>query len=273
MSRTWELTNLEFIVLRDRLVGRHLPWPFAYIGPVRTRIEFLNEKARIWKRLQADWDPDLADLITAAANPDMKVQVVAWDSRKPDNTASEYSLVGYRFASRALLIQGIHDSDPVSCDWYRVVECDASDLSALIVDTLPEHPAGSQDRIELAHYVPTETTDVWSQTRSHLYDDGDGDITKRSHGWQKAAKSTVGMIALRQGRSKFGPQGIRMQHLFWEDHPDDGRYLIDLEPPISAVGIDSDGLRRRIDQRTDEVLRMVADESREGIVRSSVFDD
>ena len=78
---------------------------------------------------------------------------------------------------------------------------------------------------------------------------------------------------MRQGNSKFGPQGLRVKRLFWEDHPADGRYLIDLDPPIAALGIDADVLQQRIDQGIAEMLRMVQDESRQGVVRASVFDE
>jgi hypothetical protein len=64
-----------------------------------------------------------------------------------------------------------------------------------------------------------------------------------------------------------------MKQMFWEDHPGDGRYLIDLVPPMAAIGIDATGLQGHIDQGIAEMLRMAQDESREGVVRASVFDD
>lgn len=270
MHRTWFLTDLEFIVLRDRLLNRYLPWPFSYVGPVRSRIEFLNETARTWRRLQANWDPDLADAITRAGNPDAKVRIMSWDSSDLLDPSGRYFMAGSRCGSRAVLVQGIYEHSTQSCDRYRIVECDAHELSSVIVDILPEMPAGSQERIELTN--SGETADGWSRRRSNLYDQGDDGINERSRQWQSAPRTTVGMIEVRQGRSKFGPEGMRPKQLFWEDHPDDGRYLIDLDPPISAVGVDSDNLRQRIDRGIAEMLRMVQDESREGIARTSVFE-
>ena len=99
MHRTWTITDLEFIVLRERLLDRYLPWPFMYVGPVRSRIDFLNEKARTWSRLQRNWDPDLAEAITGAGNPDVRVQIRAWDGRDIGDPAGRYFMVGNRWFS------------------------------------------------------------------------------------------------------------------------------------------------------------------------------
>ncbi|WP_216897434.1 ESX secretion-associated protein EspG [Nocardia alni] len=267
---------MEFIVLRDRLLDRYLPWPFTYIGPVRSRIEFLHEKARTWNRLQTIWDPDLADAITKAGNPDTRVQIRCWDGRDISATASRYFLVGNRCGARAVVIQGIYERSAQSCDSYRIVECDAQSLSSVLVDSLPEMPAGSQGRVELTNYGDTESmraADQWSHGRSSFYDDGDDDAYQ-SKRWQSTPRTTVGIIEVRQGKSKFGPQGMKtVKRLFWEDHPGDGRYLIDLDPPIAAVGIDAQDMRQRIDRGIAEMLRMVQDESQEGIARTSIFSD
>ncbi|MBU3068188.1 ESX secretion-associated protein EspG [Nocardia sp. NEAU-G5] len=272
MHRTWTITDLEFIVLRDRLLNRYLPWPFTYVGPVRTRIDFLREQEQIWSRLQANWDPDLAEAIVNAGNPDARVQIRCWDGRDMRDPASRYFMVGNRCGSRAVLIHGLCDRDALTNDRYRIVECDAQALSSVLVDSLPEMPAGSQGRVELMSSHGAETVDHWS-SRSSFYDDGDDNIDFRSTRWQRAPRTTVGIIEIRQGKSKFGPRGMGMKRMFWEDHPGDGRYLIDLDPPLAAIGIDATELQGRIDQGIAEMLRMVQDESREGVVRTSVFDD
>jgi len=271
MRRTWSVTDLEFIVLREQLLDRDLPWPFTYVGPMRSRKDFLNEKARTWSRLKKSWDPDLAEAIVTFGNPDVRVQIRSWDGRDILDPAGRYFMVGNRSGSRAVLIHGLYERTAESCDRYRIVECDAQSLSSALVESLPDMPAGAQERVELMNYQAEETMDHWSR-RSNLYDDGD-DITERSKYWQRAPRTTVGIIEVRQGRSKFGPEGLRVKRLFWEDHPGDGRYLIDLDPPLAAIGIDADGLRQRIDLGVAEMLRMVQDESRAGITRESVYDD
>jgi len=272
MHRTWTVTDLEFIVLREKLLGRALPWPFSYVGPVRSRIDFLNEKARTWSALQQNWDPDLADVIVRAGDPEARVQIRAWDSRDRFNPAGRLALVGNRCGDRAVVVYGFCGDHFETYDRYRIVECDAQALSSVLADSLPAMQAGSQSRVELISFHSEETTDHWSG-RSTLYDDGDNDVDVRNLNWQRARKSTVGTIRVTQGGSKFGRRGIAAKLLFWEDHPDDGRYLIDLTPPTTAIGIDAAGMAARIDQEIDEVLRMAQDESREGIVRASVFDD
>ncbi|MFI5779352.1 ESX secretion-associated protein EspG [Nocardia sp. NPDC051570] len=269
--RTWYLSDLEFIVLRERLLDRGLPWPFSYVGPVRSRIDFLHEKARIWSALQANWDPDLADAIVRAAKPDARVQIRAWDSSAVIDPKGRYFLIGNRCGSEAVVVHGYCERHYETYDRYRIVVCDAHELAGVLVDSLPSMPAGTQGRVELMSYR-AETMDHWSG-RSTLYDDGDDNVEFRSVRWQSALRTTVGIIDVRQGRSKFGPQGIVLRRSFWEDHPDDGRYLIDTDPPVAAVGIDAAGLQARIDQEIAEVLRVVQDESQAGIVRSSVFGD
>ncbi|MBU3065194.1 ESX secretion-associated protein EspG [Nocardia sp. NEAU-G5] len=272
MNRTWHLRDLEFIVLRERLLGRELPWPFSYVGPVRSHIDFLNEKARLWSRLQPNLDPDLADAIVRAGDPDARVQIRCWDARDTLDPVSRQFLVGNRCGSRAVVVHGTCGDDFESFDRYRIVECAAQELSAVLVDSLPPMPAGSHSRVELMTYHQAETVDHWSG-RSNLYDDGADTVEHRSRQWQRAARGTVGIIDVRQGKSAFGPRGMALNRLFWEDHPDDGRYLIDLNPPLAAIAIDAAGLRARIDAEIAEILRVVQDESREGTVRSSVFDD
>lgn len=272
MERTWHISDLEFMVLRERLLGRNLPWPFSYVGPMRSHHDVVYEKQRVWAQLQADWDPDLATAVIAAGSPDARVQVRSWDSGDVLHPATRYFLVGNRCGERAVLVHGLCGRSADTYDSYRIVDCDAAGLSAAIVAILPEMPAGPQRRVELMSYHQEETVDHWTG-RSTLFDDGSADIDTRSRAWQAAPVTTVGIIDIRQGASKFGPRGIGVRRLFWEDHPGDGRYLIEVNPPVAAVGIDAAGLRTRIDEEIAEILRVAQDETAEGIVRASVFEE
>ncbi|MQY22487.1 ESX secretion-associated protein EspG [Nocardia macrotermitis] len=286
MERTWYVEGLEFVILMKRLLGRTLPPPFTYLSPtLQTRINALNEEARIWKQLRANWDPDLADLISWTGEPELRIEVSAWDPRD-DGPALQYDMLCFRSGSRAALIEGFYNAAGTSCERYRIVECDPAELSSLIVEALPQAPAGTQGRVELSDYEISGRggTDDWSRGgRSSFYDDGDNDLDVRSRGWQQSTKSLVGMIGFHQGNAEDDAQAGPMppnavvidwaDYLFWEDHPDDGRYLVELTPPVSAVGIDADGLRRRIDQKAAEVLRTSWEENSEPYARSSIFDD
>ncbi|WP_019933084.1 ESX secretion-associated protein EspG [Nocardia sp. BMG111209] len=270
-EQTWHLSDLEFLVLRERVLRRVLPYPFTYVNPrLTTFLEFERLKSSVWRSLQTRWDPELIDVITRAANPDVRIQVRSWDSRNMDDTSQRFFFVCNRNGDRAIMMQGFSDQRVDTFDRYRIVSAPAESMSALVVEALPEMPAGSRDRVELLNYHQEETVDHWS-TRG-FYDTGDdNDVDRRSKSWQRADRSLVGIIEIHQGRSKFGPRGLIMNQMFWEDHPGDGRYFIDLTPPMAAVGVDSAALRIRLDRAISETLLVVQDESRQ-LVRESVFD-
>ncbi|MQY24976.1 ESX secretion-associated protein EspG [Nocardia aurantia] len=269
-EQTWHLSDLEFLVLRERVLHRDLPYPFTYVNPrLTTYAEFERLKSAVWRSLQSRWDPNLIDAITQAANPDVRVQVRTWHSTNMEDLSQRFFLVGNRCADRAILVQGYSDNSVDTFDRYRIVDAPAESLSSMVVEALPEMTAGSQSRVDLLTYGQEETVDHWS--KRGFYDTGDNDVDRRSQNWQQASQSLVGIIEIRQGRSKFGPRGMSLTRMFWEDHPGDGRYVIDLAPPMAAVGVDSAGLRARIDRAISETLLVVQDESRQ-LTRESVFD-
>ncbi|MCX4093075.1 ESX secretion-associated protein EspG [Nocardia sp. alder85J] len=270
-EQTWHLSDLEFLVLRERVLRSDLPYPFTYVNPkLTTYLEFERLKSSVWRSLQSRWDPDLVDVLTEAARPEVRVQVRTWHSADMGDTSQRYFLIANRCGERAILIQGYSDHTVDTFDRYRIVEAPAESLSGLVVGALPEMTAGSQSRVDLVTYHQEETVDHWSNRG--FYDSGDNDVDRRSQSWQQAAQGLVGIIEIRQGRSRFGPRNMRLTRLFWEDHPGDGRYLIDLTPPMAAIGIDAAAMRNHIDRAIADTLLVVQDESRE-LMRESVFDN
>jgi hypothetical protein len=270
MNRTWELTGMEFVLLRKRLLGRSLPWPFDHVSDAKTVDEFRLEERRTWDRLCAHWDPDLADAVVNAADPDARVQIRARDTREMKNPAKRLRLIGNRFGARALVIRQVPGRTVWHSQAFIVTECEAGELARVMVDNLPKADAGTRGRIELMSYHTRETVDHW-YGRSTLDADADA-VDVRCRSFQKATKSTVGIIEVRQGRSIYGPRGLALRRLFWEDHPGDGRYVIDLEPPMAAVAADSAALEAKIDAEIAEVMRALQGELRERVVRGSIFD-
>jgi ESX secretion-associated protein EspG len=182
-------------------------------------------------------------------------------------------LVAKRFGDRAVVIQGFNPKSVYSHDEFEITLCDAAAMTRVLVDRLPPMTPGSQPRVALLSYNQQDTADHWTRGgNSGLYDDGDT-VDSQSKNWQAAPKSRAGSIQITQGRSRFGPRGKVTKHIFWEEHPGDGCYLIDLESPMAAIAADSDNLRGRIDKECGELLLIGRDESRRGVARESVYDE
>ncbi|WP_330179052.1 ESX secretion-associated protein EspG [Nocardia sp. NBC_01503] len=271
MERTWRLSGLEYLVMRERLVGRRNNWPFAFRSDVRGYYDFQFKKARVWGELQAAWDPALAEVLVKSLQADVRLVVHADEQHADDADITRKVMSGRRFGDRGLLIEGFHGASPDCHDQLEITECDAAALARVIVDRLPSVAAGTEPRVELLS-AGEQRFDHW-HGRSSLYEDDDRDVDARSLRWQAAPKGMVGSILITQGHSSFGPRGQVTKGIFWEDHPGDGRYVIDLEPPTAAVATDADGLRKLIDRHCDELRLVRQDESRRGVSRESVYDD
>ncbi|MFI9504695.1 ESX secretion-associated protein EspG [Nocardia sp. NPDC052566] len=272
MERTWRLSGLEYLVLRERLVDRWHNWPFTYITDIRGYYDFQFAKARVWGELQAAWDPELADVLVKSLRADIRMVVQAEDRSAARPLDGRIVMSGKKFGDRAVLIQGFGSRTAQSQDELEIIECDAASLTRLLVDRLPPMAPGSLPRVELLESGRDEAGfDHW-HGRSSLYDEGDHDVDARCRQWQAAPKSTVGRILITQGHSNFGPRGQVTKWLVWEDHPGDGRYVIGMEPPAAAVAADAAGLCALIDRHCDELMLVSDDESRRGLVRASVYD-
>lgn len=272
MEHTWRVTGLEYMVLRERLLGRPTSWPFRTVTRdiAADAYELQYIKARIWGELQAKWDAELAEALVKSMDPDVRLMAQVFGSR--GDNATRDLLTAKRFSDRALVIQGFNPKSLYSHDELEITLCDAATMSRVLVSRLPPMTAGSAPRVELVSYNKEETVDHWARGNSGFYDDGDTVDTQSRH-WQAAPKSRAGNIQITQGQSKFGPRGKVVKYIVWEEHPGDGCYIIETEPPIAAVAADAEELRRRIDGQCAELLIVGADESRRGAARVSVYDD
>ncbi|MBU3068090.1 ESX secretion-associated protein EspG [Nocardia sp. NEAU-G5] len=269
MERTWQLTGLEYLVLRERLLGRPNSWPFRTVTTITSAWDYQFAKARLWGELQARWDAELAEVLKASLDPDLRLIAQVFGTR--DNNATRDLLTAKRFGDRAVVIQGFNPTSLYSHDRLEITLCDAAAMSRVLVDRLPPMTPGSQPRVTLLSYDKEESVDHWTRGNSGFYDDGDTVDTQSRH-WQAAPKSRVGSIQITQGQSRFGPRGKVTKHIFWEEHHGDGCYVIDLEPPIAAVAAGSEQLRAGIDAQCAELLIVGQDESRQGSARESVYD-
>lgn|GEM_PF-4607336 len=270
MEHTWQLTGLEYLVLRERLLGRPNSWPFRTLTPIESAWDYQFVKARVWGELKAKWDAELAEVLAASLEPDIRLVAQVFGTR--GDNATRDLLTAKRFGDRAIVIQGFNPTSLYSHDHFEVTLCDAAAMSRVLVDRLPPMTPGADPRVELLSYDKEETVDHWTRGNSGFYDDGDT-VDTRSRYWQAAPKSRVGSIQINQGQSRFGPRGKVTKHIFWEEHGDDGCYIVDLEPPIAAVAADGEQLRVTIDAQCAELLIVGQDESRRGSARESVYDE
>ncbi|MBF6076334.1 ESX secretion-associated protein EspG [Nocardia beijingensis] len=272
IERTWRLTGLEYLVMRERLVGRRMNWPFAYRSDIHGHYDFQFAKARVWGELQANWDAALADVLVKSLRADIRIALQAVDHSALEALDGRKVLAAKIFSDRAVLIEGFHTTTFDSHDELEITECPATALPRLIVEKLPPEPAGTQSRVELLNSDTEAGFDHW-HGRNSLYDEGDRDIDLRGRRWQAAQKGFVGAMQITHGHSTFGPRGQVTRWIIWEDHPGDGRYLIDPGPPVAAVAVDAAGLGKLIERECAELLLVRDDESRQGVARGSVYDD
>ncbi|QIS02295.1 hypothetical protein F5X71_08130 [Nocardia brasiliensis] len=272
MERSWRLSGLEYLVLRERLADRTYNWPFTYISDIRGYYDFQFAKARVWGELQAAWDPTLADVLVKSLRPDLRLVVHAEDYSAARRLDGLIVMAAKIFGDRAVLIQGFSSKMPESHDELEITECDAASLTRLLVDRLPPMAAGSWPRVELLAAAGEQELDHW-HGRNSMYDQGDRDVDARCLQWQAAPKSVVGRVEITHGHSVFGPSGQVTKWLVWEDHPGDGRYVIGMETPPAAVAVDAAGLRALIDRHCGELMLVRDDESRAGRAKVSVYDD
>ncbi|MGW5455940.1 ESX secretion-associated protein EspG [Nocardia sp. NPDC003979] len=271
MHRTWRLSGLEYLVLRERLLDRVNNWPFIYLTDTRGYYNFQFAKARTWGELQATWDPDLADLLVQGLRAQVRMSAHVDDRAKARTIDGRIVLSARRFGARAILMQGFSSTTIESHDEVEITECAASELSELLVTKLPPMAKGSLPRIELRSAAADPGVDHW-HGRSALYDEDEPSAEVQLRRWQSAPKSMIGRIVLTHGHSTFGPRGQVTKWVAWEDHPGDGCYLIDADDPGAAVAADADGLRARVEAHCAELLLVGADETRHGVTRDSVFD-
>ncbi|MGW4367572.1 ESX secretion-associated protein EspG [Nocardia takedensis] len=255
MTRSWTFTDLEFVVLWDRLREDRLPHPFVYTTDIPYEDDFQREFVRVRDRLLSVPDPALDEALRDIARPDIAIRVLGVSGTTPDDPAGALRLLATRRESRGHLLTQLPGRTLEHSGGFTIVECDALRLADVVADALPECPAGQGPPLSLsAPAEPDEESDV------RLWDSHDEPVDARANAFLNVGPERAGVIEIAQGISRFGPRGRTVRHLHWRDHPDDGRYVITPGQPALARGADRAGLVAAINTELVAVVRAIKDE-------------
>ncbi|MGV9674809.1 ESX secretion-associated protein EspG [Nocardia sp. NPDC003482] len=259
MTRTWQFTDMEFLVLWESVQNDFLPIPLSYVAP-RTEDQLDHAKHRAGERLFADPDHEFQEVLETLADPDLKVTVRALDEREPDNPEHSVRLYGARKGDRGFVVRQLPGETIWHSAGFVITECEAIALANAVVRELPEAPAAGFADLVLTATNGARNGDDYEYVQSAVFDTFDDTVDRKSARFLALPFSTIGLIQIVQGHSRFGPRGVLRRQLELRDLIDDGRCVINFDHPRIARGVDSDRLVDLINAEIAEVVRAIKDE-------------
>ncbi len=268
MTRGWNFTDLEFVVMWRHLADEGPPRPFVYTTDIPLEDDFQRECTRLRDRMLARPDRTLFDAVRDCTQPDIAVLAWGFDGRDPHRGDGVVRMLAARREDRGYLLTQLPGRTLLHAGGFTMVECDPLRLADLIADALPPVDPGASDHIVLppdpdskagvlaAHYVSTATASGAPQ----LWDSYEEAELTSGQRFLDIVPERSGTIEIAQGISRFGPRGRTIRHLRWRDLPSDGRYVIQEGPPRAAVGADRQGLIAAINAEIITVVRAIKDE-------------
>ncbi|WP_181699436.1 ESX secretion-associated protein EspG [Nocardia sp. GTS18] len=259
MSRAWQLTDLELVVIWESLgEAGVLPRPFVFTSRTPMYYDYLREKQIVSERLPTKLGNSFENVLEAMTKPDVRIVVNGLDPSDPLRADGRVRMLALRRANRGYLITQLPGETHMHSGGYTVAECDPLKLADVTVSALPSADAGKMPEIPL---IETAVDDVeYDYGRSLVEDDFDERAKVRSNKFLAMPTTSVGSIGVVQGHSEFGPRGITERWLDWRDLTDDGRYAISPEPSSKAIPVDSAQLISMINARIAAIIRAIRDE-------------
>lgn len=235
MSRTWRLTDLEFVVLWEDSVDDFLPSPFVFTSRTPLWDDYLREKRQTRERLAASGDASLREAVAMLARPDIRIEAGGWDPRNPADPAAVLRVIAARRGPRGVLATQLPGETVRHSGGYTFTECDALALADVVAAALPAAEAGCRAQVVLAELDTHDEMD-YTYGRSDILAPADARPRERTAAFLDAPVTGVGLISVVQGRSKFGPRGMIRRELAWRDLENDGRYaIVDGTPPVALA--------------------------------------
>ncbi|MFI2234423.1 ESX secretion-associated protein EspG [Nocardia testacea] len=254
MNRTWELTDLEFVVLCEEFRQGGLPEPFTYTSRTRLAADYRIEKAATLRALHDRDDYDLYAMADAISRPDVTITAKAWNDQNPEEATGWIRVHAVRQRARGFVIVQRPGETVWHSGGFDVTACDPHALAESVLAALPEAAAGRMPQVTLVDpatapdtrpYVPLIADD----------DEYEDDEAYRSAAFLAAPATAAGTIQVLQGRSMFGPRGRVDMGMRWRDLPDDGRYVIPMNQDVEvATGM---GTRRMIEWTQDQIAEVL----------------
>lgn len=258
MIRTWQLTDVELIVLWHRLFTDRLPLPlFAlYRGADGAEWEQLAADAR--NSLRDREDGVLHGALDRVARADIQVAVYAFDPRNPDDPSAAVRMLGAQQGSMATLIRQLPGETRWHSSGFVVTLAAADRLAHLLMAALP---AGAPGRLpDTPLLLMPDGGDTDHQYGRSLVYDSDLDAERRSAAWLAHPAERDGLIETSLGSSIFGPRGVTPRRICWRDLVGDGRYAYaDTGAPV-ATAVDTRRLAALITADITKVSQTLEDE-------------
>lgn len=256
MSRTWHLTDIELIVLWDRLFKDRLPAPLFALYRGANADDWARMAAATWDGVREDGE--LHDALGRVGRSEVRVSVRAVDPRRPEAADGPIRMLGGRQGAVATLIR----QSPGETIWHSggfIVDTGAAErLAGAVAGALPTRDPGRLPDTPLLTVVGgVDHHYRRSPTRA-----GCLDAERRSAAWLDRPAERVGEIEISLGSSIFGPRGVTPYRIAWRDLVDDGRYAVgDAAAPV-ATAVDRGRLADLISADITKVLQTLEDERR-----------
>lgn len=231
MNRVWQFSDVQFVALWDLQKDGILPEPLTFVSkqPYLNdfRAEILGYQARLARALGNTFDGVL-DLV---AQPDVRVILEAKSTVDPEDPAGRVRLVGAARGDRAYVVKQLPGESVWHASGFLVGEFTAADLAEAAVAELPVVAAGTLPETVLAGVGGRPQSTESSPEQSNTAESAVIDRTRvssraRAERFLAAPTTMTGTATIVQGRSKYGPRGIRRRSLEWRDVAGDGRYAI-----------------------------------------------
>ncbi|MEU7145819.1 ESX secretion-associated protein EspG [Nocardia sp. NPDC046473] len=257
MIRTWQVTDVELIVLWHRLFTDRLPLPLFALSRGADGAEWEQLAADARNSLCAKEDGVLHGALDRVARADIQVGVYAFDPRNPDDPCAAIRMLGAQQGSMATLIRQLPGETRWHSSGFMISLMAAEGLARRLAAALPACGAGRLPDIPLV-FVPDDDTDH-QYGRSLVYD-SDLDAERRSAAWLEHPVERDGLIETSLGSSIFGPRGVTAHRISWRDLVGDGRYAIAESGAPVATAVDARRLAAMITADITKVSQTLEDE-------------
>ncbi|MRH89376.1 hypothetical protein GFY24_18300 [Nocardia sp. SYP-A9097] len=255
MSRTWDLTDVELIVLWDKLFGDRLPAPlFALYRGANTE-DWLRSAAAAWTGVREDGELHAA--LGRVARAEVRVAVHAVDPRDPDDAGGPIRILGGRQGAVATLIRQLPGETIWHSGGYVVSTGDADRLAGAVAGALPARDPGRLPDTPLLTAAGDSADHHYGRSPA----DADYlDAERRSAAWLARPAELLGVVETCMGSSIFGPRGVNPYRVVWRDLVDDGRYAVTAAAVPVATAVDRPRLAAMITADITKVLQTMEDE-------------
>lgn len=259
MSRSWELTDLEFRALCEDYYQGTLPFPLVFTSATPWVDDFEYELGEARRDLRARYGGELDAFGGALAKPDVLVALQAFGGDGNfDDPGSRVRVHAFRQRAWGFVVTQRPGKTVHHSAGFDIVECDPHALAERVLASVPTARAGRLPDIAIPDTARDALSDSGYRSTGSMISDNDEDNDysyEDAMAFLRTPALRSGTIRVAQGRSKYGPRGRVEMAVLWRDLPGDGRYAMPLrEQSPSATGMGTPELIEWVDERIALVL-------------------